>query len=78
MQDWQLAIETSTKKQQLRFRLSTSNGAYAAFSGTNGDIQLEEWYHVGAVYDGTDIKMYINGAKGLFLFCLYCFLFIYI
>ena len=32
-------------------------------SGTGGEVQLGRWYHVAGVYDGTNIRCYLDGQQ---------------
>ncbi len=32
-------------------------------SGPDGEVQLGRWYHVAGVYDGTNIRCYLNGQQ---------------
>lgn len=43
---------------------TTANGWYSAGTVANSDIKLATgtWYHIAGVYDGTNIKIYINGV----------------
>ena len=46
----------------LRFKISTSNGAQRP-SIPNSDLVAGEWIHIVGVYDGTNAMIYLNGEK---------------
>jgi len=67
---WQRIIHKNYRKnyemwiddfdRKLSFRIGNGLGPYATLSsGTT--IQFDIWYHVAAVYDGTSMKLYLNG-----------------
>ena len=48
---------------KLRFRLMTVNMGGNAWNGNPGaDVPLNEWVHVAGTYDGTSMRMYLNGV----------------
>ncbi len=47
---------------ELRFKVSTSNGAQRP-GIPNDDLTTGEWIHVVGVYDGTNAMIYLNGEK---------------
>jgi hypothetical protein len=54
---WRLYIQPNT------FKLNTimSNGTSNILVDSKASIELNTWYHVAATYDGSSIKLYING-----------------
>lgn len=48
---------------RLRFRLDTgTRGSTQTHIATSGDINNDRWYHVAAVYDGSSVRLYQDGA----------------
>lgn len=47
-------------ENRIRLRLKTSEDTYTLISEI-GDIQLNEWTHVAGTYDGSTMKVFING-----------------
>lgn len=45
----------------LRFRLKTQ-GNTSTLVGTGAPITLGQWHHVAAVYDGAEMRLYLDGA----------------
>jgi len=39
-----------------------THGSSSSYYGTTSPIPLGEWTHVAATYDGSDVKLYINGS----------------
>jgi len=50
-----------TSGRNIRFRLKT-DGTTQTHVG--GNIVLDEWQHIAAVYDGSMVKIYVNGVLG--------------
>ncbi|MEM7262679.1 MAG: LamG-like jellyroll fold domain-containing protein, partial [Planctomycetota bacterium] len=47
-------------EQTLRFRLKTSDGETTTLVGTQS-VQAGEWFHVAATYDGSEMRLYVDG-----------------
>ena len=45
--------------REILFRLNTTSGTYHLYSTTK--INTNEWYHIVATYDGSKMRIYING-----------------
>ncbi len=62
-QDHYLMLSTirSSASTRLRFRLKT-NGDTDTLIANTGTLQNGEWAHVAAVYDGTQMQVYVDGA----------------
>lgn len=56
---WMVSTLNSTR---LRFRLKTG-GNTTTLSTNTGEIEAGTWYHVAAVYDGAQMRIYKNGAQ---------------
>lgn len=37
------------------------NGRYVEVSGAEGDLKPETWYHVAGVFDGREVRLYVDG-----------------
>ncbi len=59
---WMLSTVTSDG-YKLRFRLKNNTGTTTSLVATSGDLTAGEWTHVAAVYDGSNIILYKNGAE---------------
>ncbi|MFC1462763.1 LamG domain-containing protein, partial [Verrucomicrobiota bacterium] len=46
-----------------RFRLKTSSGGTATLVSGEGVLSLNMWHHVAAIYDGTNMYIFADGAK---------------
>ncbi len=46
----------------LRFRLKTA-GVTTTLVSAAGIVQAGQWYHVGAVYEGTEMRLYLDGLS---------------
>jgi hypothetical protein len=56
--DWMLGLAGN----RLRFRLKT-NGMTTTLIASSGDVPLNTWYHATATYDGTRMRLYLNGSE---------------
>ena len=56
--DWMLSLTGN----RLRFRLKT-NGVTTTLIAASGDLPLNTWYHATATYDGTSMRLYLNGVQ---------------
>lgn len=59
---WMLSLTRVANEDRLRFRLRTQ-GATATLIASSGAIVGDTWQHVAALYDGTAMKLYLNGAE---------------
>jgi hypothetical protein len=46
---------------KVRFDLMQSNGAYSGLYGAT-TVTLNVWHHVAAIYDGSQMRVYLDGA----------------
>jgi hypothetical protein len=61
---WNLHYKTTSNG--FRFELITSdNNGHTVFE-TTPSTTLDTWYHIAGVYDGTEMKLYINGVMDNF------------
>lgn len=58
-QNYEIWIENSGRLLQFRIGDGTVTNIATLSSGT--EIQFDTWYHVAAVYDGSSMKLYLNG-----------------
>ena len=54
-----IKVDTTTR---LRFRLKTDGTATTLIAST-GDLSENLWVHVAAVYDGSAMRLYLNGVE---------------
>ena len=57
--DWMLGLSSG---HRLRFRLKT-NGVTTTLTAYSGQLALNTWYHATATYDGTRMRLYVNGVE---------------
>ena len=57
---WMLSTITEDGQERLRFRLNTG-GSTTTLIADRGDIEIGEWYHAAATYDGSTMRLYLNG-----------------
>ena len=50
---------------QNRIRFLTNNDWTGSILTTNAQLSNNSWYHIAAVYDGTEKRIYINGVEDL-------------
>ncbi|MFH1990587.1 MAG: TasA family protein [Patescibacteria group bacterium] len=55
---WNLHYKTTTKG----FRFELNNGSTQALFESTPSTALNTWYHVVGVYDGSEMKLYVNGV----------------
>jgi len=53
----------STFNNTLRFRLKTADGNTATLIAGSGSLKTQTWYHAAAVYNGSSMKIYLNGQE---------------
>ena len=59
---WMLStIRESDTVTRVRFRLKTQGGNTNTLIGGSGNIPLNTWTHVAATFDGTNMRIYVNG-----------------
>jgi hypothetical protein len=56
-----LSAIASGAETRLRFRLKTG-GTTTTLIASSGDLQLGQWQHAAAVYDGATMQLYLDGA----------------
>jgi hypothetical protein len=59
---WMLSQTNVGGAQRLRFRLKTGSVTTTLVAST-GDLQPNTWYHVAATYDGSTMRLYLNGVQ---------------
>jgi hypothetical protein len=59
--DWMLST-INNSVTTLRFRLKTDGVTSTLIGGTN-QINLNQWHHVAATYDGTQMRLYLDGVS---------------
>jgi hypothetical protein len=57
--DWMLGLSSG---RRLRFRLKTG-GITATLTAFTGQLPLRTWYHAAATYDGSRMRLYVNGTE---------------
>ncbi len=63
-QGWQWRISDAPDYQQdFVYFTSSSRGSAVDLSAAPTPIPLNKWSHVAVTYDGTDIRMYLNGVQ---------------
>jgi hypothetical protein len=58
---WMLGQATVDGQRRLRFRLKT-DGTTTTLVASSGNLPLNTWYHATATYDGTRMRLYLNGV----------------
>jgi len=59
---WMLSTNNSGTNTVLRFRLKT-NGTSTTLVATTGPLSENTWYHVAATYNGSTMKLFLNGTE---------------
>jgi hypothetical protein len=60
--DWMLSLTGTTGGQRLRFRLKTGTTT-STLIASSGVISQNTWYHAAATYDGTRMRLYLDGVE---------------
>ena len=50
-----------TREQKFSFALKTQGNALLTYLTDTTDFTLGQWYHVAATYDGSEMKLYVDG-----------------
>jgi hypothetical protein len=58
---WMLG-QTNNGQNRLRFRLK-AGGTTTTLIASSGNLPLNTWYHVAATYDGTMMRLYLDGVE---------------
>lgn len=58
---WMLG-QTNDGQNRLRFRLR-AGGQTTTLMASTGNLPLNTWYHAAATYDGSTMRLYLNGAE---------------
>ncbi len=58
---WMLSTTTVNGSTFLRFRLKT-NGTTTSLVATSGVLSENTWHHIAGTYDGTTMKIYLDGS----------------
>lgn len=53
---------TRTNQTSVGFEITNSSGGTAAAEVFSSPFELDRWYHVAGVYDGSEIRLYIDGV----------------
>src|ERR1051325_3748321 len=62
--DWwqnQMSYDLTLSESKVRLDIMQSNGTYATVIG-NTAMSLNAWHHVAGVYDGTQMRVYLDGV----------------
>ena len=60
---WMLSgIKEGTSNKRLRFRLKTG-GSTSTLIASSGNMATDTWYHGAAVYNGSTMKLYLDGDE---------------
>ncbi len=58
---WMISTVLVSGVKRLRFRLKT-RGHTSTLKASTGDLQENQWHHVAATYDGSEMKLYLDGS----------------
>lgn len=59
---WMLSTTGSSGQYRLRFRLKTE-GSTSTLIASSGNLPLQTWTHAAAVYNGSEMILYMNGSE---------------
>jgi len=59
---WMLGQTTAGGQNRLQFRLK-AGGSTATLTASTGTLPLNTWYHAAATYDGSTMRLYLNGTE---------------
>jgi hypothetical protein len=59
---WMLSLTTVGADRRLRFRLKTA-GSTTTLIASSGNLALDTWLHAAAVYDGSTMRLYLDGVE---------------
>ncbi len=59
---WMLSTDNVGGNTVLRFRLKT-NGTTTTLQANSGILSANTWYHVAATYDGTTMRLFLDGTQ---------------
>lgn len=59
---WWMLGQINSGGQRLRFRLKTGSTT-TTLVASSGNLAANTWYHVAAVYDGSAMRLYLNGTQ---------------
>lgn len=59
---WMLSTIAAGSETRLRFRLKT-NGQTSTLVAHTGNVAVNRWQHVAAVYNGTHMILYLDGSE---------------
>ena len=59
---WWMLGQINNGAQRLRFRLK-AGGTTTTLVASSGNLAVNTWYHVAAVYDGSAMRLYLNGTQ---------------
>ncbi len=60
--DWMLSLSGNAPTMRLRFRLKSSGSTSTLIAGS-GTLTPGVWHHAAAVYDGSFMKLYLDGLE---------------
>ncbi len=60
---WMLGQTTVGGQNRLQFRLKAGGGGTATLIASTGTLPLNTWYHAAATYDGSTMRLYLNGTE---------------
>lgn len=61
--DWMLStIDSGGIKLRFRLRTDATGTTTTLIADPGSDLVAGQWYHVAAIYDGTDMRLFLNGV----------------